>query len=294
MPSLWRNSALAALLIAVRPPAAAQTPGRVTYDVRVIMPRARAETVVVARGRISEPEEAKLRLELVSDAARLDALLGVVSQGDTVELSGGFNRRLRAGRSARGLPLWEVDDYHRSVRLPWGGTARLYPFGPPQSAQSGPPVWLAITVTRDRVAGDTRPLESVVVFDSTVHVTMEAIVHPRRAAVRVTLLRGDSSSAPKLLDMVTDGPSKLVTFVLGRNQSTTLDVALRSPGLTLDPADSTLARDADVVCLRVTDPDPSHDGAAHVRCGRVNNVARTLPLSDGDTIVTTFSWPVPR
>jgi len=290
VPFSWYSSALAALLVAASH-AAAQGPGRVKYDVRVIAPRAGAESVVVAHGRISGPEETRLRLELLTDEARLDALLAVLGQGDTVELSGGFHRRLAAGRSSRGLPLWEVDDYHRSVRLSLGGTALLYPFGAARPGRR-PPLWLAITVTRDRVAGDTRPLESVVVFDSTVHVRMEAVVHPHRAAVRVTLLRGDSSSAPKLLDMVTDGPSKLVTFVLGRNQAATLDIALLSSGPALDPADSTLARDADIVCLRVV--DPSVEEPPHVRCGRVNNVARTLPLSDRDTIVTTFSWPVPR
>jgi len=60
-----------------------------------------------------------------------------------------------------------------------------------------------------------------------------------------------------------------------------------------EPAASTrdrvLALDADVVCLRVVAADVGQP--VGVVCGRLNDVARRLPLAGGDTLVATFAWP---
>jgi hypothetical protein len=142
------------------------------------------------------------------------------------------------------------------------------------------------------VGGQTRPEEAVAITDSSVTLTLEAVVRPRRAAVRLRLLRGDTASAPKLLDMVPDAPGRPVTFVLGRGRSRTVEVTLTLPEPPRAGRDSALATDADVVCLRVLDPASSEP--ARSRCGRLNNVARRIPLSDRDTLVATFAWPAAR
>jgi hypothetical protein len=279
----------AALLLAV--PGVAQTPGfRLTYGVRVVQ-RDAAETRVLAAGTVSGPQETDLRLALRTDTADLEALLEVFPEPDTANLSGAFLGRRRAGRSRRDVPLWEVDAYQRSTRLAWGGTARLYPFGRPREGQRRA-LWIEIAVRREFVGGQTRPEEAIAVLDSSVAFTLEAVVRPRRALVRVTLLRGDLASAPKVLDMVPDAPGRPVTFVLGPGQSRTVDVALTLPEPPRAGRDSALAIDADVVCLRVLDPDSTEP--ARLRCGRLNNVARQLPLSDSDTLVATFAWPAAR
>ena len=152
----------------------------------------------------------------------------VFPEPDTANLSGAFFGRRRAGRSRRGLPLWEVDAYRRAVRLAWGATTRLYPFGRARAGQRRA-LWLEIAVSREFVGGQTRPEEAVAIADSSVTLTLEAVVRPRRALVRLTLLRGDTASAPKVLDMVPDTPGRPVTFVLGRRQSRTVEVALTLP-----------------------------------------------------------------
>jgi hypothetical protein len=53
-----------------------------------------------------------------------------------------------------------------------------------------------------------------------------------------------------------------------------------------------LALDADVVCLRVAEPAVA--SPTRIVCGRINNVARRLPLGRGDTLVATFVWPGAR
>ena len=281
---------MTAALVAASP-SVGQAPGfRLTYGVRVVQ-RDGGEARLLAAGTVSGPQETDLRLSLRTDTADVEALLEIFPEPDTATLSGAFLGRRRAGRSRRGLSLWEVDAYRRTTRLAWGATARLYPFGRVHEGQRHA-LWLEIAVSREFVGGQTRPEEAVAVTDSSVTLTLEAVVRPRRAAVRLTLLRGDTASAPKLLDMVPDAPGRLVTFVLGRGRSRTVEVTLTLPEPPRAGRDSALATDADVVCLRVLDPASSEP--ARSRCGRLNNVARRIPLSDRDTLVATFAWPAAR
>jgi len=287
--SLW-NSAAAAALVAVAL-GSLQAPGyRVTYHLRLLEGRGE-DARVLATGMASGPQDTDLRLSLRTDTDEIDALLRVAAEPDSATLSGAFFGRHRAGYSRRGLPLWEFDDYRRATRVAWGGVARLYPFGQPRSNGSRA-IWVEITVRRDFVGGETRPSDALVVSDSSVGVALDAVVRPRRAAVRLTLSRGDTISAIKVLDMVPDASSQSVTFVLGPGDSHTLDVALARPDPPRGARDSALATGADVVCLQVL--DSASAGPAPARCGRLDNVARRIPLSDSDTLVATFSWPAAR
>ena len=287
--SPWSSAARAALLTVAL--GSLQAPGyRVTYNMRLLERRG-DEARVIATGMVSGPEDTDLRLSLRTDTVELDALLRVAAEPDSATLSGAFFGRHRAGYSRRGLPLWEFDGYRRAARVAWGGVARLYPFGQPRTTRSHA-VWLEITVRRDFVGGETRPADALVVSDSSVAIALAAVVRPRRAVVRLTLSRGDTSSAIKVLDMVPDASSQSVTFTLGPGDSHTLDVALARPEPPRTAWDSALATGADVVCLTVL--DSASAGPAPARCGRLDNVARRIPLSDRDTLVATFSWPAAR
>src|SRR5204862_7415440 len=134
----WWFASLAAGAIATTGAApAAQGPARrLTYRVRLLERRG-VETAELATGAVSGPTETQLRLLLRSDTLEFAALLGVSPEPDSVVLAADvFTRRL-AGRSRRGLPLWEEDAYRRAVRLAWGDTARLYPGGPPARRPPG-------------------------------------------------------------------------------------------------------------------------------------------------------------
>jgi hypothetical protein len=83
----------------------------------------------------------------------------------------------------------------------------------------------------------------------------------------------------------------VVQLVLG-GRATTLVISLTRPDAPRTERDRALAVDVDVVCLRVAPPDtPEPLGKL---CGRLNNVARQLPLPTGDTLAATFAWPGPR
>ena len=293
----WRSSlpfAAAALLAALQAPNY-----RVTYRLRVLQPAAgaggEADTQLLASSVVTGPPETNLRLSLRTPAAELRGLLGTLPEPDTVNLAALFFSRRVAGRSRRGLPLWEEDSYRRWTRLPWGGTARLYPFGRTGAGLPGragrPAPWVEITVGRQFAAGETRASEEVTIVDSTVLLDAQAVIPPRRVTVRMSLVRGDTASSQRTVDFVPEAPGRRVSFVLG-GETFDFDVTLERPEPPSTGRDSALAVDADVVCLRLLVPGSS--GPARVRCGRLDNVARRLALVDGDTLVATFAWPAVR
>lgn len=289
----WSASPLAAALLAVGTAAAApQAPGfRLTYSVRVLEGAAGgAGERMLATGEVSGPQDTALRIALGTGSASVEALFELVPESDTVTLVGRFFTERRVGETRRGLPLWEADSYRRTARLAWGATATVYPFGAlPAKWGSERQVRVEIVVTRQPAGGATRPAESVAVEDSSWHFALDAVVRPRRVRVTLALVRGDAASAPRPLDLVVEAPARPVTLVLGPTEQRALEVGLARPGAPRARRDSVLALDADVVCLRVT--IPGSPLPARVRCGRLGNVARRLPLPGGDTLVTTFAWP---
>lgn len=285
----WRNSlvvAVAVLAVAARP----QAPNyRVTYQLRAVE-QAGANTQLLATAAVSGPPETSLRLSLRTRGSELEALLGTLPEPDTVNLAGVFFGRRQAGRSRRGLPLWEEDSYRRWVRLAWGGTARLYPFGSPGAAQRRQ-VWVEVTVSREFAAGETRASEEVTILDSAVAFAAQAVVPPRRVTVRMSLVRGDTASSQRVVDLVPETPGRRVRFSLG-GEAFDFDVVLERPDPPRTGRDSALAVAADAVCLRIAAPSSAE--GARVRCGRLDNIARRVALTGGDTLVATFSWPAVR
>jgi len=207
-----------------------------------------------------------------------------------VNLVGLFFSRRQVGRSRRGLPLWEEDSYRRWSRIAWGGTALLYPFGPPGVGQRRV-VWVEITLSREFAAGETRASEEMTIIDSAVAFTAQAVIPPRRVTVRMLLVRGDTASSPQVVDLVPETDGRRVRFRLGR-ETLDLDVALERPEPPRTGRDSALAVAVDVVCLRVVVPESA--GGPRVRCGRLDNIARRVALTGGDTLMATFRWPVGR
>ena len=300
----WRSSLPLPFAAAALLAAALQAPNyRVTYRLRVLQPAAgtgtgtvaRADTQLLASGVVTGPPETTLRLSLRTPGAELRGLLGTLPEPDTVNLAALFFSRRAAGRSRRGLPLWEEDSYRRWTRLAWGGTARLYPFGPAGVGLPGrtgrPAPWVEITVGRQFAAGETRASEEVTIVDSTILLDAQAVIPPRRVTVRMSLVRGDTASSQRTVDFVPEAPGRRVSFVLG-GETFDFDVTLERPEPPRTGRDSALAVDADVVCLRLLVPGSS--GPTRVRCGRLDNVARRLALVDGDTLVATFAWPAVR
>jgi len=273
--------------------ASLQGPGtRVTYRIRIIEPAAVAPRIL-ASGAVSGPVASEMRLTLRTDTAAVEALFQLTPIGDTVSLAAEFFTRRRVGRSRRGLALWEEDTYRRIVRLAWSDTARIYPFGADQRGRRAPPraAWVELILERQFAGGEGRPAEGFDLVDSTRDVRVEAVVRPRRARVILNLLRGDTVSAPRGIDLVPDEPPRVIQLVL-KGRATTLVVSLTRPNPPRSMRDRALALDADIVCLRVAPPDsPEPLGTI---CGRLNNIARQLPLPTGDTLAATFAWPGPR
>ena len=310
MPASWRSSLVAAALVAASPPGVSNRPGpplahqgagyRVRYLLHVVE-RFDGDTQRLATGVVSGPPETALRLSLRTETAELEGLLGILPEPDTVNLAGVFLSRRQAGRSRRGLPLWEEDSYRRWTRVAWGGTARLYPFGPPPPPPSTPAtagrlhreraLWVEITVGREFAAGETRPSEGVTVADGALTFDARAVVPPRRVLVRLALVRGDTASSQRAIDLVPETPGRRVRFALG-GETSELDVRLERPDPPRTGRDSALAVDADAVCLRVVVPGSTEP--ARIRCGRLDNVARQLALTGGDTLLATFAWPPAR
>ena len=274
-----------------------QGPGtRLSYRIRVFEPAAVAPRIL-ASGSVSGSIDSDMRLTIRTDTAEMEALFHVIPVGDTVSLSGEFFTRRRVGRSRRGLPLWEEDSYQRLVHLTWSDTARIYPFGVGKGGTAlgtkvAPRVlWVELLLQREFAGGEARAAEAFELIDSTRDIRLEAVVRPRRARVILNLVRGDTVSAPRPMDLVPEETPRVVQLVL-RGRVTTLFVSLARPDpaqSAASPRDRALALDADVVCLRVARPDaPDPLGTV---CGRLNNVARQLALPNGDTLSATFSWP---
>src|SRR5260370_13214155 len=155
----WRQRVRVSLrhslgLSAILAVAAAQAPNyRVTYRLRVLEGAAPA-TRLLATAVVSGPPETDLRLSLHAAALEIQALLGPLPEPDTVNLAGLFYTRPEAGRSRRGLPLWEEDSYRRWARVALGGATRLYPFGPASVGRRGA-VWIRIAVGHQFAARET-------------------------------------------------------------------------------------------------------------------------------------------
>jgi hypothetical protein len=246
----------------------------------------------LARGSVSGPAGTDLRFALRDDTAEVEALFQIVPEGDTVVVSGEFFTKRRLGRSRRGLGLWEQDSYRRSVRLAWGDTARVHLFGRPRpAAPPGEGLWVQVVLVRGFSGGEGRPAEELQVLDSTMDIVLEAVVRPRRARVVLNLVRGDTVSGPRGFDLVPEGLARRVQLAMA-GRTTTLEVGLARPEPARSARDRVLALDADVVCLRVVGPDSAEP--VGVVCGRLNDVARRLPLPGGDTLVATFAWPTGR
>jgi len=289
----WRASLVVAALGVgawVRATAASQAPNyRVTYHLRVVE-RAAGETRLLASAAVSGPPETDLRLGVGARTSELQGLLGTLPEPDTVNLVGLFFSRRQVGRSRRGLPLWEEDSYRRWSRVPWGGTALLYPFGPPGAGQRRV-VWVEITVSRAFAAGETRASEEVTIIDSAVAFSAQAVIPPRRVTVRMWLVRGDTASSRQSVDLVPETTGRRVSFRLGR-EKLDFDVALERPAPPRTGRDSALAVAVDVVCLRVVPPESAE--TARLRCGRLDDIARRVALVSGDTLMATFAWPPAR
>lgn len=299
MRRFWYASLIpVAVFTSARPASPLQGPGlRITYRVELVAGRVGGP--VLASGEVSGPSDTRLRLGVRTDSVLVEALLSLTLEdgrgdpGDTVRLSGEFFTRRRLGRSHRGLPLWEEDAYWRDARLAWGDTARILPFGAPRGGGGGVGDGLRLDLipTRAPTGGETRPAESVERADSAVDLTLEAVVRPRRVAVMLTLAQNGAGGVPRSYDLVPDAAGRRVVLPSG-DRTRTLEIALARPDPPRAERDRALALDADVVCLRVLPAGP----VAPVRelCGRLNNVARRLPLPGGDTLVTTFAWPGAR
>jgi hypothetical protein len=269
---------------------ALQGPGtRLTYRVRVIEPAIAPR--VLASGAVSGPMDSDMRLTLRTDTAEVEALFQVTpTVGDTVTLGAEFYTRRQVGRSRRGLPLWEEDTYQRFVRVAWSDTARVYPFGvgPGPSARA---LRVELILEREFAGGEARAGEHFELLDSTRDVRIEAVVRPRRARIILNLVRGDTVSGPRPMDLVLEEPPRVVQLVL-KGRPTTLVVSLTRPDAARSMRDRALALDADIVCLRVSQPAVLQPFGTI--CGHLNNVARRLPLPTGDTLAATFAWPGAR
>lgn len=281
------SSISAAGLLCVAALVLAQGPGtRVSYRVRVLEDGVRE----IARGSVSGPAGTDLRFSLRADTAEIEALFQIVPSGavDTVSVAAEFFTKRRTGSSRRGLGLWEQDSYRRAVLLAWGDTARVYLFGRPRPGKPERGFSLELALVRGFSGGEGRPGEELQLVDSSVDVRLEAVVRPRRARVILNLVRGDTVSGPRPLDLIPEAPARRVLLVLG-GRRTNLEVGLARPEPSPSARDRVLALDADVVCLRVVAPDVAQP--VGVVCGRLNDVARRLPLPGGDTLVATFAWP---
>lgn len=288
----WRPELLLACTLTAGAPAGAQGPtSRVEYGVQVVRAGAGGRRVV-GGGAVSGPPETALRLALRGDSLEVEVLFSVDPGIDSaVTLIGDFTTRRRVGRSGRGLPLWEQDGYRRTQPVRWGDTARIYPTGVPRpgAAES---LWVEVAVDRRAAGAQTRPTSTATAGDAELEIALEAVARPRRAVVWLTLVRGDTSSPPRRMDLAIEGGSRVMDLPVGLAQRRVLEFALVRPEPARVERERTLATDADMVCLRVGEPGATQP--LQSVCGRLNNVAYRLPLAGGDTLVATFAWPAAR
>ena len=280
------------LLAVSAPPCDAESQAaryRVSYRIAVI--RATSEGPrTLARAEISGSDETGVLLALRGARAEVETLFGISSEADSVTLNADFSTRRRLGDSRRGLPLWEHDGYVRAVRLAWGDSARIYPFGRSRFVRDS--VWVNLEIHREPAGGQTRSAETIEIApDAELEIALEAVARPRRVLVVLNMVRGEAVSPPRRYDLVPGGPSRRMDFVVG-GRPHPVEVTMTAPEPLASQREGTLAADAEVVCLRVTE---ARAAAANVPpgivCGRLNNVARRLPLDGDDTLVATFNWP---
>ncbi len=252
--SIFASLALAGAVIAAQGPAA-----RLSYGVRVLL-RNGADTSIVGTGEVTGPMETGLRLGVHSDSTDVDMLLSTFPEPDSFTLAGDFVTRRLVGASRRGLPVYEEDEYHRQRRLAWSDTTRLHPFGVPR-AHARRELWVELRVTR-------------------------------RATLLLALVRGDAGSVPLQFDLAPDGTPRTLDLAVDLAQPHHFEIRLTPPEPARTARERALALDADIVCLRLSEPAAA--AAASVVCGRLNNVARRLALANGDTLVATFVWPAAR
>jgi len=282
--STFASLALAGAVLVSQGPAA-----RLSYSVRVLL-RNGADTSVVGTGEVTGPMETGLRLGVHSDSTDVDMLLNTFPEPDSFTLSGDFVATRLAGASRRGLPVYEQDEYRRHRRLAWTDTVRLHPFGTPR-ARARRELWVELRVTTAAPGGITRPSERVDLRDSTFDLTLEAVVRPRRATVLLALVRGDANSVPLQFDLVPDGIPRTLDLAVDPALPHHFELRLTPPEPARTARERALALDADVVCLRLSEPAVT---SVSMLCGRLNNVARRLALPGGDTLVATFVWPAAR
>jgi hypothetical protein len=293
---LWSASWLAVALLGAGAATAAQAPGyRLSYSLEIVRVTSDGRRTL-ATGDVRGSVETGLRLALRHERVEVEALLGIIfADADSVTLTAEFFTARRIGTSRRGLPLFEHDGYTRFARLGWEDTARVYPLGPPARA-SRESLWVDVSIHREPAGGETRPAETIsLATDADMEITMEAVARPRRARVILNLVRGEAVTGPRGYDLVPEGSASRIPFVLGAGHRRVLEVSLARPQPPPAGRERTLVLDADVVCLRVSELDPAGPATAArpagVLCGRINNVARRLPLAGGDTLVATFTWP---
>jgi hypothetical protein len=277
------------VLLVVSLGTAQQAPGyRVSY--RIAVTRVTADGPrTLAQGEISGSTETGVLLALRGERLEVETLFGIASDADSVTLTADFSTRRRLGDSRRGLPLWEHDGYRRVVRLAWGDSARVYPFG--RSRRGRDSVWIGLQLQREPAGGQTRSAETIeIARDAGLEIAMEAVARPRRVLVVLNMVRGEAVSPPRRYDFVPGGPSHRMDFVVGGRPHPVV-ITMTRPGPSATARDGALAADAEVVCLRVVEPAAESDDATGIVCGRLNNVARRLPLQGGDTLVATFNWP---
>ena len=107
----------------------------------------------------------------------------------------------------------------------------------------------------------------------------------------LALVRGDAGSVPLQFDLVPDGVPRTLDLAVDPALPHHFELRLTPPEPARTARDRALALDADVVCLRLSEPAAT---TAVSLCGRLNNVARRLALPGGDTLVATFVWPAAR